>query len=198
MCKKYFLSAFAVASLASCGGTSVVTFEDLENEGQALQDQYEDQILSFDYSDPDTIPTSGSARYDGVVGVTIGRPVDVINGEVDALGRVSLTADLGTDAITGSMDNFVAADSEDPVDGSLAIEARCFRDVDLEEDYGIEGSVEGRLRDDGDTLDVAGELYADFFGEEGAFIYGFAEGEVELTDDSGSALDFFEAEFLAD
>jgi hypothetical protein len=187
---KILFTAMVCGSLSACssggsGGSSddPPTFSELEAEGDVLAGQIE----ALDYTDPSSLPTSGSAQYNGVMGVYVG---DEENGGIIA-GDLRLdVAFSGADPITGRVTNLVDQDNT-RYQGQLNISGSDLDrtiDPDLEYTYvaGLAGSVSDPA--DGAVYNVNGDLFGDFFGSN----YSHTGGDVEGTVCSaGDCLDMY-------
>lgn len=181
MVARTWLAALAAAgAVAGCSDSdsSDRSFDDLDAAGAALSEEAFDAGLT----DPSTLPTSGSATYDGYMGMTL---------EDDATNPTVLVGDLtmsvefeGTPTFEGTADDFVD-DQNDEYDGSLQItEGVVFRDVDVEEFYSAEFEVDGTLTDpDGDDLEFSGDGVGDFFGDDQEYMLGEHGGIVTVDGD---------------
>ena len=140
---------------------------------------YDDQIITTldlmtalegsSITPSDQIPTSGSVGYTGVVGFSEEAPGDILT--YDMMADLSLQADFGTGAVTGTMDNFNTRDDVD-MNGSLTL---------------TEGQVAGTgftanaigAFTDGTTAEIWDlDVNADFVGAGGSGIMGTATGTI--------------------
>lgn len=141
---------------------------------------YDDQIimindLTFSNSTMsntpgDQMPTSSVIAYEGVAGFSFDDPAGGI-GDYDVMSDLSLEADFGTGAVTGSMDNFNTRDDVDLV-GNLTL---------------TEGEVQGTnftanaigSFTDGTTAELWDlDIVADFVGANGTAVQGTAVGSI--------------------
>ncbi len=65
---KSTLTISALMGLTACGGSNApLTFDQIAEQGSTIALE----IIDLPFTDPSTLPTSGSATYDGFVGVEI-------------------------------------------------------------------------------------------------------------------------------
>ena len=128
-------------------------------------------------TDTSTLPTSGSADYEGVIRLT--SPVGGI--VPDAMsGTLGLVLDFGSGAITGEATDFVKDDDES-LEGSLDVSGDFTRDPGAANDLvaGINGLIyvdTGPVEDEGQWF-VTGTLQGDFLGEDGQVVRGDVSAE---------------------
>lgn len=178
----WMVALAAVGVMAGCS-------DSLDDQAgyDALADEFDDLLDAsegVDFTDPATLPGSGSATYDGVMGLSTdgsdGLPSDMV-------GEMTLRADFGADSLSGSVQN-VSTSSDEGLDGSLAIsDGAIDRDVDLEEDYTYDFDLAGTLTDDdGTDLEVSAVGVGDFLGDDFQQATGTVSGV--LSSDAGTSL----------
>jgi len=161
----------SLVALAACGGSSTgsapQTFSEQLSEGDALAIT----LASIEYTDPTTLPVSGSATYSGYLGVDAGELGQ-------AIGQMSLTASFASDSISGNVRNVVAED-EEQLSGSLSISGGTIdRTADTDIEFTFAADVDGTLTgEDGDFV-VDAELLGDFTGENHQYVEGPVGGTV--------------------
>lgn len=181
---KIFLTAHIAGGLmlgvAGCSGSTPMTFQQQIDAGTEMYERSE----FLPYSLPASIPTSGSARYQGYVATDIAYAGVVSNA---VIGNLTLDANFANDTISGSASNFVDIAGEN-YSGSLAVTSGVYdRTLDPTTDFTIAADIRGTLTDTGAvTYAVDGEMFADFIGVNHQFIYGFVEGTVTSIDGVGT------------
>lgn len=161
--------------LAGCGGSgnSSTTYLSQANAAIDLGQRY----ATADYTDPVTLPTSGSAQYDGFMVVGVEYPGGETNSVV---GDMRLTANFADDSVGGRATNFIDAANTN-YDGSIVLSNGTIDRVDANFDYQINADLGGSFVDeDAVVYSIAGELSADFYGNN----YEVVGGEVVGTSDS--------------
>lgn len=164
------LAAAGLLSGCSDGGDSRASYDELGDEFDALLDRSDPLPIT----DPSTLPVSGSATYEGVVGLSTpgndGIPADM-------LGEMTLVADFSSDDLSGSAGDFVT-DQNEELDGRLDISNGGFdRDADVDVFYTFGFDLDGTLTtEDGDDLDVDAEAVGDFLGEDNEQAIGLVDG----------------------
>lgn len=175
------VSLLALIVAAGCSGSgddggaqpdAQPTFAELQAEAVAL----EDRTAQLGLTDPGTLPVSGSASFDGVIGLGS----DGANGAPgDFGGTIALAVDFGSDELAGEATDFVTA-GEDRIDGTLAITASAIdraSDPSVEPTYSFD--MAGTLvEEDGDAFDV--DMVGDgaFLGSDGEATFGFVDGVI--------------------
>jgi len=149
---------------------------------ESLGDDYEnlvDDIEGEDYTDPASLPTTGTARYEGVVGLDF---ESVDSGDLEAFdmaGDIELTVNFAGsgDPITGRAGNFVTSDDE-AVDGALIIDDGVIdRGANPDDSFTYTADMDGVLTtEDGTNWDVDTYLLGDFSGEEHEHALGYVGG----------------------
>lgn len=191
---KMFLTAHIAGGLmlgvAGCSGPTVqppdvvpMTFQQQIDAGTDMYDRSE----FLPYSLPASIPTSGSARYQGFVATVIDYPGVDWN---SVIGNLTLDANFANDTISGSASNFVDIAGEN-YSGSLAVTSGVYdRTLDPVTDWTIAADIGGTLTDTGAvTYAVDGEMFADFIGVNHQFIDGIVVGTVTSIDGVGTFYD---------
>lgn len=187
MAGRAWLGALAAAGLAAgCSDSgsgsdadASPTYAELSEQVEVLEDRTENLLLT----DPSSLPTSGSASYDGVIGLgsdgSGGAPKDFA-------GELTLNVDFSRDDLSGQATNFVTA-GEERLDGTLAITTGDIArgtDPKLEPTYAFD--MGGTLSDaDGDDYRVDATGVGAFLGEDADATFGFVGGE--MTSAGGTA-----------
>jgi hypothetical protein len=176
----------AVAAVAGCssGGDGPggdpnppPTFGQMDQLGLKLAGEIE----PLSYTDPLTLPASGSARYEGVIGLAAFELPDedrdnaVLAAAVpDLVGQMRLDVEFADDAASGEARNF-RTEKDEVWGGTLKIsDVVIYRDTDVTEFPTYEGLIGGTLTRDGSTLEVDADLVGDFLGADA----GYTAGEV--------------------
>lgn len=174
--------------LASCGGSGG------ENSGTGMEfsfaaaiaqaEAFESATSNLDYTDPSTLPTSGSFTYDGVLGVTLDDGSGVA-------GQMTLNIEFGSDDVFGKVRNIVD-DSEAIYQGRLKITGGSIdRAVDpSSDDFTFKANLGGTVTSlEGETT-VDGMIFGDFLGDDYQYVIGNVSGTATtpegLTDIDGS------------
>jgi len=165
---------FALAILvAGCGGSSTgaTSFKSIETAGNALSNE----IFSVPYTDPSTLPTSGSASYNGYIGVTVDNAIDVA-------GELELTADFASDNITGSAFNFFDR-NENAYAGTLEVSNGGFdRTADTSSEFTFGADLDGTLSNSGENIQVDASLDGDFTGSDYRYVEGTVFGRARTSE----------------
>lgn len=95
---KSTLTISALMGLTACGGSNApLTFDQIAEQGSTIALE----IIDLPFTDPSTLPTSGSATYDGFVGVEIENAFGVA-------GELEITANFaGGGNLSGRVFNVV-------------------------------------------------------------------------------------------
>jgi hypothetical protein len=172
------LAAAGVMAGCSDSDSSDRSFDDLDSAGDALFNE----ALDAGLTDPSTLPTSGSATYDGYMGMTL---ADEATNPTVLVGDLTMSVEFeGTPTFEGTVDDFVDNRNEE-YDGSLQItDGVVFRDVDVEEFYSAEFEVNGTLTNpDGEDMDFDGDGVGDFYGDDQEYMLGDHGGIVTVDGD---------------
>lgn len=186
------ISVPSIVLLSGCGGGgggggnagSSPSFASYDAQFVSLAERNQ----NIPFSDPASLPTTGSATYSGVLAVQSGLLV--------AAGDLTLNANFGpvSNPITGSVTNIVNNENQ-RYSGSLAIgNSSIDRTADVNTDYTFAASLTGQLGLNGETGVVNGEILGDFLGTDQRSV----AGEVFGTISNLSAADQFEGGFIAE
>jgi hypothetical protein len=189
------LALLVLCALAACGessddgdGEEGERFDEIEARSDGLLNEVQD----LSYTDPASLPTTGAATYEGVVGLDF----EAIPGETlqgyDMAGDLEMTVNFAGagDRITGTADGFVGIDGEE-FDGALIIDDGSLdRDADVESEYTFGADMAGELTgEDGTGWIVDTGLQGDFAGEDHSHAFGDVAGtgctEAACTEVSG-------------
>ena len=176
MFSQTMLTGLMAAALAGCGGGGDDReFPDVERD---VLEMFDD-ISSLGISPVLFLPTSGTAEYEGYMGAAD------TSGAI--IGDLQLTADFGTDSISGTAKNFID-DENTEYSGKLRISnGGIFRTADPATEWQIEADVNGILSTDEASTSVNAVMLADFYG-------GSQQGVVGILD--GTATNQFGTTFL--
>lgn len=176
--------------LAACssGGSSSDSPDALQNAvsfasiEQYVNDvPYEDDLIADNYTDLAALPTSGSARYEGAVG--IGGEANAVVLNTEFIGRLVANVDFGTNEVDGQADNFYINESREALSGTLLLSMDIDRSVDVTTSYSITGTLDGDLTDAaGDTTEFLLDLGGDIYRDDRAFLFGDIDGRVTRPD----------------
>lgn len=169
------------------------TYAELLQRGGAI----ENEIIAADleFTDPSTLPVSGTAEYNGVIAIqsegSSGAPGRMV-------GELEMEMDFGNDddVLSGSAGNFVTADGRE-LDGSLELGMGGLdRDVDPNGGgWTYAGGIGGTLTAPGGAgYDYSGSFVGDFLGDEPDYAAGQTEGIVQGPGGNGTFDGFFVAE----
>jgi hypothetical protein len=163
-------------------------FEDFDEQGEAYQAGitalYEsiNEISSLAYTDPQTLPITGEATYDGIM-------------SLDSLvGLMTMTADFDDASIGGSVTNFIDEDDTE-ISGTLNINSGpggINSDADTSSEYTFYADLTGELSLEDETFAIKGEILGDFTGPE----YEFVEGSVIGTATFEGETENFDGHFM--
>ena len=173
-------------------GDGDLTVEELEAAADEFVEEFGDLLDDDQYTDLSTLQTSGSADFAGVFGlaetqILTDEEGSFIEGiepdDVELAGEMTLTLDLVSNALTGSVENLTYVDDEEALLGTLAVAATLNRSANLEEEAGIFGTIAGDLTDaDGEfSLDL--DLVGDLYGENAEILAGDSEGSIIVDGD---------------
>ena len=155
----------------------------------ADQDALYDETVGLSYTDPSTLPITGSANYEGVMTMGSGGAMPEMAGEL------TLDMNFADSSLSGGASNFVTEDGEE-MTGSLDVASgRILTEIDVSEDYTYGALLTSQLEDEaGGDYDFAGGLAGDFLGEDHSHAEGIVEGTVMTPD----GVDYFEGEFITE
>jgi hypothetical protein len=183
--------------LAGCGGGGDEGDEDRPSRSEmlTLARNLGEASEELDYTDPESLPTTGSAEYDGIMSIETGGSSGAPSRMVGELG---LEVNFGRDGnfLSGEAENFVGSNGKE-LDGSLEISAGGLdRDVDPDSDVPTYvGSIEGTLENpNGAEYRMSGSLEGDFRGEEPDYAVGTVDGILRGPDGNGT----FDGDFVAE
>lgn len=167
----------AALTLTACGPElenllKSAEFDAIDEAAGALVAEGEALFDAEGYTDPMTLPPSGSADYAGFIGIE--------TDDVQTIGELELTADFsGAGSISGSATNFVNDDSGS-YSGTLTVSNGVIdRAADLNNfDYTFNADIDGTLTSGGDDFVVSGLMEGDFIGNDHEFIGGDVTGTV--------------------
>ena len=161
--KTLLLCASSGLILVACGGAS----EDGGSTPPVDYSGYQSQLTSLQtawggvaITDPATLPTSGFATFDGVLGLTVQKA----SGALHMAGALTLTSDFFNDRLGGNAANFV--DEFDVViSGNLAITGGVLdRGADTSVTHTFSANIDGTLSGGGDSFLIGGDLSGDYLG----------------------------------
>mgnify|MGYP005992188061 CR=1 FL=1 len=166
--------------------------EDYDDLGEEFTARAEDlyggiaELFTTPYTDPTTLPTSGSASYDGLLSLG------------PAIGEMELIANFSEGSIGGTVGNVVLGD-DTVATGSLAITSASGaidRSTDTSVDFTFSAGLDGTLSDDTGSYDVEATMLGDFTDTDYGYVEGFVEGTV--TESGSSDSEYLYGEFLGE
>lgn len=175
-------------SLSACGGTTQQNYVQLLDNGRSL---YNDSIAQ-PLTDVSTLPTKGSATYDGFMRANID-----IDGGLDVAGQVEINIDFASaDPISGRIHN-IADINDNAYEGELTLsDSYQDRGNDPAVFYTFGVDVDGELTDvNNNDVVVDAQLYGHFHGSGHDYIDGVIVGNA-TTD--GNEVEIREGIFAAE
>lgn len=141
-----------------------------------LRDDYFELLEDIDFDDitePTTLPTTGSAEYEGVLFVEA-------PGNVDILGDIALNFDFAESEFEGQAEDFVDVQGNG-YDGDLAIENGFInRSVNTATNFTYVGDIGGTITGPDDIdYNVDALILGEFFGSDAEHTGGLLSGVVE-------------------
>ena len=182
--KPYLILLISVSTaLCACNGSggsgvdaSLTDFDRLE----AATNQLRDDFTPVQYSDLATIPTSGSANYQGYLLGQLSNTTDAVTDRL--AGQLTLTVDFaGTEMVSGNASNFVD-DQGQQIEGQLELSGGTLdRDGDPNVDSTFVFRGSGDLVDaDGQTLIMNTDFEGDFLDTSHSGLGGDVIGQVAV------------------
>ncbi len=184
---KCLAASLSVFSLVACGGGSsgnavgAASFRSLTSElGQA-----EDFLEETDLTRANQIPTSGTARYNGVISVFEAAGPSALDADrisYSTVGEMAVTANFRNGAVSGSASNFYEVrnpnaasagqlQSAGQIAGTLTLDAAINSGL-------VEGEMEGRLiKTSGAATNYDLDVVGFFLGDQADAILAFGEGQ---------------------
>lgn len=181
--KRISTSICSLLLLAACGGGSTGgSNAPAFTSTQGAVDELEfflDEVEQLGPTPAEVIPTSGSARYEGVF--SLAQTVSLFPGDPNPslrnpmIGELGLNVDFADNTVSGNADNFFGG--EGAVAGALTISDG---EV-LRTDVGVlfDGDVSGQLGFGSVQRDVDGAIFGFFIGENAEFPSGSFEGTAD-------------------
>ena len=164
------------ALLAGCvsGGENPVPkepdvgFAAYANQAAALHATWDAQAITA----PTTLPLSGTARFDGVMGLRLATGT----GELLMNGALRLNIDFATDGLSGQAGSF-SDQSQNAVSGSLAITGGVLdRTANVGAEYTFSANIGGNLTTPFDSFAITGDINGDFSGASAGAVIGLVSG----------------------
>lgn len=166
---KSTLTISALMGLTACGGSNApLTFDQIAEQGSTIALE----IIDLPFTDPSTLPTSGSATYDGFVGVEIENAFGVA-------GELEITANFaGGGNLSGRVFN-VVGENGFAYGGELDLDNSTLdRGADTDFEYTFQMDMTGTLDGEDEAVVVDAMLLGDFTGPGHEFIEGAAVGAI--------------------
>ncbi len=194
MFDRMFISALGLAALAlsGCGGATPgggtvpsVNYADYAAMDAAMRAAHS----SLPYTDPATLPGSGTASYSGVVALTAGTP----SGPLDLNGALNVTANFGTSTISGQAGSFLDT-ANAAYSGTLALSNGLIdRGANPATQYSVTADMGGTLTGPVGALQITAPMSGDFLGNgHSAF-----QGGISGTATGPGGTDFLFGSFIA-
>ena len=170
---KVLIAALLFGPLTACSDVESdgPSFAGYTNEGDTLAAE----IDALPYTDPASLPTTGSAQYNGVMDLVMGRDTD---DPASALaGDLMLDVSFAENSISGSVTDIVDRNN-DRYRGSLNVEDVSFnRDTNPNFDPTYEAVLSGNvIAPTGADWDVDAGMEGDFFGSDHSHTGGEVSG----------------------
>lgn len=176
--------------LSACGGTTTnandpginktrpsVTYGQYETESAALHATWD----AISFTDPATLPTSGSASYAGVMHLDVEKGA----GEISMNGELSLRVGFANNTVLGNARSFVDQ-SNVAYSGKLTVSNGVLdRGADPASEFTISGDLDGRLSGAGEVLDITTDLAGDFHGPGAGAVSGVVAGSAGSSGGNG-------------
>ncbi|MGR3660109.1 MAG: hypothetical protein ACU0CA_02835 [Paracoccaceae bacterium] len=157
-------------ALAGCGGAGgggsqggpgretrpPIDYATLEAEARLLHDTWDD--ISF--TDPSSLPMSGSATYSGIMQLDIQKGA----GEISMDGLLNMKVSFANNAVSGTATNFIDENNAN-YSGKLTLSNGMIdRGADPNVDYTLQADIGGTLSGGGKSFDISADLQGDFHG----------------------------------
>ncbi len=175
----------ALGALQACGSTG----EDPATTGElgaTYNDNLDDlieteaRLLALPITSEASLPTSGSATYEGQAGIVLDNPVGL---DLALVGDASVTADFGQGTISGEATDFLGTDetglSMDDYDGSLSLSGG---QIGVAGASDAMGQLSGTLTSDDHVVAIDTQVQGGFVGNpdvEGIVLYGEGAATVD-------------------
>jgi len=168
----FILPALAITALSACSSGGDRTIEEISDRGLRIVETH--GMDTGNFTDPASLPETGSTRYDGIIALVV--DTSVLGGDV------SITANWRDDSVSGQATNFLDEENS-ALSGSLAItNGTIDRTADVDIDFTVVADVDGTLRGGGNNYDFDMTYLADFYGTNQAAIGGITVGQVVVND----------------
>ena len=184
--RRLTLCLLPVVALSACTteGTSTGSplpqfdsYADYDSFGQSLANA----SASLGFTDPSTLPTSGSATYDGVLGLVFEPGTTA---ESSAIGTMQMNVLFGENDITGNVTDFID-DSNRAYQGTLTINnGDIDRGADVEFEFTYFADLGGQLTGPSGTMTIDAIMAGDLLGP-GTYTEGVLSGF--STDNQGTS-----------
>jgi hypothetical protein len=167
---KYISSINAIVLISACssgdGRSSTESYSDLRTTYLSI----DNEISADSVVDPSTLPTSGSANYDGTLFIETPANVDI-------LGKLEMAFDFDNDSFNGKATDFVD-DDNDTYDGQLDItNGDINRAANTAVTVTFFGDVDGTITDPDDNFyTIDAQVVGNFYGDDEQYIAGGVRG----------------------
>ena len=183
----------AITLLSACGGTGTTgpTYQELASEFVALANDAPTETSDFFVAS--NLPTSGGQTYDGVFSILLSEEASGGPVQVQVLGDMTMTANFGTGAIGGGVDNF-SDNSGDTFSGSVNFTGGSIDRGAAQANDSIFANADGTIvsANTGAAIDVDGFVSGAFAGDQYEYVIGGFIGTL------GSGLNELEINFSGD
>lgn len=183
-----------IPNLADAGDGDL-TVEEIATARDEFLDEFEELLDEQDYTDLTSLPDAGTANFAGIIAgarIADGADFDAIEDldeeSAEVVGEMTLTLALEDDSLSGSVTNLQYTEDGFQLIGELTVAAELDRDTDLEEQFGILGTITGDLQDDQGEFGIDAEFGADLFGENAEALAGVGLGEILVGDEVDGSL----------
>jgi len=178
---KRFIPLVLLPMLAACGGGSSSDgfTKSLSQIESAQTSGIEDALALFDdegYTDLTDLPTTGSASFAGTISLSdpgFAATSPVLLGEMDA----EIT--FRNNDVSGTAGNFFFVPNQESLSGTLDLDATLDRGADTNVEFGITGTMDGRLSANGESLDINMDVSADLVGDDLDVLGGGGIGDLD-------------------
>jgi len=178
------LTACGGSGSSSGSGPRYDSFDEMVDAAEAL----DATVFPIPYTDPATLPRSGTATHDGLLGVAL------TDGST-AVGEMTLRTSFAGGTISGDVEN-VRGDDDTEFAGSLDISnGQIDRTADVDTGFTFGADLDGRLTAEGSTFDVDARLQGDYTGARYQYVEGFVDGTVAV---DGQALRISQGSFAGE
>ena len=177
--RKLLIGAAGSFALAACdeAPNGPMTFQELADTPRA--EAITTLVAEDGYTDLASLPVTGTAEYQGIIGIGLGEDPNFEDTpeSLAGFGDLAMVVNLEANTVDGRADNFIDA-ADGRTRGFLDLNGSIDRDVDLNDFFAMFGTMNGTLiEENGRVIVVTSTASGDFYGEDGEFFVGKAEGD---------------------